>query len=75
VDIGLPGFSGFEVARRVKQALGEGTLLIALTAYGTPEDRQKAFDAGFAYHLTKPANPRDLRRLLPGTPAEQGAPA
>jgi CheY-like chemotaxis protein len=65
VDIGLPGFDGYEVARQVKRALGEGTLLIALTAYGRPEDRRRAFAAGFAHHLTKPADPQELHRLLP----------
>ena len=64
VDIGLPGFDGYEVARRVKQVLGDQLLLIALTAYGGPEDRQQAFQAGFSYHLTKPADPQELHRLL-----------
>jgi CheY-like chemotaxis protein len=64
VDIGLPGFDGYEVARRVKDALGEGTLLIALTAYGQPEDRRRALQAGFSHHLTKPADPQELHRLL-----------
>jgi CheY-like chemotaxis protein len=66
VDIGLPGLDGYEVARRVKQAPDNHTLLIALTAYGQPEDRQRALQAGFAYHLTKPADPHELQRLLEG---------
>jgi CheY-like chemotaxis protein len=64
VDIGLPGFDGYELARRVKDALGGGTLLIALTAYGRPEDRRRALQAGFSHHLTKPADPQELHRLL-----------
>jgi CheY-like chemotaxis protein len=64
VDIGLPGFDGYEVARLLKHALGDRTLLIALTAYGTPEDRHHAFAAGFSHHLTKPADPQELHRLL-----------
>jgi CheY-like chemotaxis protein len=64
VDIGLPGFDGYEVARLVKHALGDRTLLIALTACGTPEDRHQALAAGFSHHLTKPADPRELHRLL-----------
>ena len=63
VDIGLPVFDGYEVARQVKAALG-GIRLIALTAYGRQEDRQRAFAAGFDVHLTKPADPDELCRHL-----------
>lgn len=55
VDIGLPGFDGFEVARRVRQASGgERILLIALTGYGSDADRAKAREAGFDQFLVKP---------------------
>jgi len=42
VDIGLPGIDGYEVARRVRAADPRRPLLIALTGYGQPEDRQRA---------------------------------
>src|SRR5437660_768873 len=45
VDIGLPLLDGYEVARRVRAALGRGVFLIALTGYGAPEDRAEAFAA------------------------------
>jgi CheY-like chemotaxis protein len=64
LDIGLPQLDGYEVARQLKAALGDRVRLIALTGYGSPEDRQRAFEAGFAHHLTKPADPDELRRLL-----------
>ena len=64
VDIGLPLLDGYQVARRLREALGSGILLIALTGYGQPEDRSRAFAAGFDHHLTKPAAPDDLVRLL-----------
>ena len=55
VDIGLPGFDGMEVARRVRMAPGgDQVLLIALTGYGTEADRAKALAAGFDELLTKP---------------------
>ena len=63
-DIGLPGLDGWEVARRVRQALGRAVLLVALTGYGQDEDRRRSLDAGFDHHLSKPADPRDLLRLL-----------
>jgi CheY-like chemotaxis protein len=70
VDIGLPLLDGFEVARRLRAALGGHVLLIALTAYGQPEDIRLAFRAGFDHHLTKPADVGELLRLLqPGSPA------
>jgi CheY-like chemotaxis protein len=64
VDIGLPVLDGYEVARRVRAALGRDVFLIALTGYGSPEDRARAFAAGFDAHLTKPARPEELHTLL-----------
>src|SRR4051812_44203886 len=55
VDIGLPLLDGYEVARRVRALDGE-VVLIALTGYGSPEDRRLAFQAGFDAHKTKPAD-------------------
>jgi CheY-like chemotaxis protein len=55
IDIGLPGMDGYAVARALKQQPQTSTIrLIALTGYGTGEDRQRALDAGFDLHLTKP---------------------
>jgi PAS domain S-box-containing protein len=66
-DIGLPGFDGYEVARRLRAVPGlAGALLIALTGYGRDEDRRQSAEAGFDHHLVKPADPADLRRILAG---------
>jgi len=64
VDIGLPGFDGYEVARRMKALPAPPSVMIALTGYSEPEDRQRATDAGFAAHLVKPVDPDGLSRLL-----------
>ena len=64
LDIGLPRLDGYQVARRVRPAVGGEVRLIALTGYGAAEDRQRAFAAGFDHHLTKPADPEELRRLV-----------
>ena len=64
VDIGLPLLDGYEVARRVRAALGREVFLIALTGYGQPHDHRRAFEAGFDAHLVKPADPEELRKLL-----------
>jgi CheY-like chemotaxis protein len=61
VDIGLPGMNGYQFARALRERLGNGVRLIALTGYGTDSDRQRAAEAGFDTHLTKPV---DLERLL-----------
>lgn len=65
VDIGLPGFDGFEVARRVRQsASGQGVLLVALTGYGTDDDRTRALAAGFDEFLVKPFDPGLFEQAL-----------
>ena len=63
-DIGLPGIDGYEVARRLRQHLGDEVMLVALTGYGQPEDRRQARAAGFDAHLTKPIDPDYVRDLL-----------
>jgi CheY-like chemotaxis protein len=68
VDIGLPGMDGYQVARALRQMPGGDQLrLIALTGYGTPEEKERARAAGFDAHLTKPADIDELERLLAGT--------
>jgi len=55
LDIGLPGMSGYDVAKEIRGSKGiDSTVLIALTGYGQPEDRIRSAEAGFDYHLTKP---------------------
>jgi CheY-like chemotaxis protein len=63
LDIGLPGIDGLEVARRIR-AKTTKPVLIAMTGYGQPEDREKSKEAGFDYHLTKPVDPEKLQKLL-----------
>jgi signal transduction histidine kinase len=65
VDIGLPGIDGFEVARRLRaDARGKDLWLVALTGYGSPEQRASALAAGFDIHLVKPVEVDKLKRLL-----------
>jgi len=71
VDVGLPGFDGYEVARRIRAAPeGASLLLVALTGYGQPADRRRAEDAGFDLHLVKPVDPARLIALLAEGPGE-----
>jgi signal transduction histidine kinase/CheY-like chemotaxis protein len=64
IDLGLPGLDGFQVAQRVRAALGANVLLVALTGYAQEEDRQRAQQAGFDAHLPKPVELEELNRVL-----------
>jgi CheY-like chemotaxis protein len=73
VDIGLPGFSGLEVAQRLREdPLFSGLFLVALSGWVQPEDLARSATAGFDHHLAKPVTLVTLERLLarirPGAP-------
>jgi signal transduction histidine kinase/ligand-binding sensor protein/ActR/RegA family two-component response regulator/putative methionine-R-sulfoxide reductase with GAF domain len=67
VDIGLPGMSGYELARelrKLEQASKNKMKLIAVTGYGHDDDKRKAFDAGFDMHLIKPVDFTTLQSAI-----------
>ena len=65
LDIGMPGMSGYEVARRVRREhWGRNVVLVALTGWGQEDDKRKAIDAGFDEHFTKPVDPEDIEALI-----------
>jgi PAS domain S-box-containing protein len=65
LDIGLPDMNGYELARRLRQLPGGGArTLIATTGWGQQKDRERAFDAGFDHHLTKPIDFELIKPLL-----------
>jgi two-component system CheB/CheR fusion protein len=76
LDIGLPGMSGYDVARevRVRPELGQ-PVLIALTGFGSEEDRRQSRESGFNAHLVKPVELTALQALLAETvnPSEPAA--
>jgi CheY-like chemotaxis protein len=67
LDIGLPGMYGFDVARtlRANAAFRDATI-VALTGWGSEEDRRKSREAGCDDHLTKPVDADDVKRVLAG---------
>jgi CheY-like chemotaxis protein len=68
LDIGMPGLSGYEVARRIRsEPWGRETVLFALTGWGQSEDVERAKAAGFNEHMTKPVDLTRLAQLLEGT--------
>ncbi|HEX9719979.1 MAG TPA: response regulator [Ramlibacter sp.] len=65
LDIGLPGMNGFEVAHRLRTQPGSReALLIALTGYGEAESRLRSAQAGFDFHMVKPADVNLLLSML-----------
>lgn len=86
VDIRLPGMSGIELTRQVKQDTHLNQIIVvALTACTTEDDKQRARDAGFDGYLTKPIEPPALvtrvseylnpQRSAPPAPAPGATPA
>jgi CheY-like chemotaxis protein len=65
VDIGMAGMSGYEFARLARREPSlAATRLVAVTGYGRSEDRQRAREAGFDRHLTKPVVEATLQAVL-----------
>ena len=65
LDIGLPGMSGYEVARRLReQPATRELLIVAITGYGQIEDRRRSEEAGINLHLVKPIDLQQLQQML-----------
>jgi signal transduction histidine kinase/ActR/RegA family two-component response regulator len=73
LDIGLPGMSGYEVAKQFRDhAELRNAVLVAMTGYGQDDARHQAQQAGFDHYLVKPVAPEILEEFLfprPGLPA------
>src|SRR5262249_27461674 len=67
-DIGLPGLDGWEIAKELrKDPRTSGLHLVAVTSFGTLDDRARSREAGFELHLVKPVEFGRLRELLTTT--------
>jgi CheY-like chemotaxis protein len=67
LDIGLPGMNGLEICNSLRRNPGlKDVRVIALTAYGTAEDRARSLAAGCEHHLTKPHDTRELFSFIAG---------
>ncbi len=65
LDLGLPGMSGFDVARQIRSGrAGRSMVLVAITGWGQQKDIDAAAEAGFDHHLTKPADYSALKAIL-----------
>jgi CheY-like chemotaxis protein len=54
LDVGMPGRSGYEVARALREDGTRALTIVAVTGWGQPEDRHRTLSAGFDHHLVKP---------------------
>ncbi|HKQ80308.1 MAG TPA: ATP-binding protein [Blastocatellia bacterium] len=71
LDLDLPKIDGYEVARRLRpEPAMKGVKLVAMTGYSQKEDRQRALEAGFNFHLVKPLDFDRVEELL-SAPADQ----
>lgn len=73
IDIGMPDMDGYEVARRIRAANGNGDgdghpRLIAFTGWTRPEDARRSHAAGFADHIAKPVHPEALQAFIAALP-------
>jgi PAS domain S-box-containing protein len=67
MDIGMPRKNGYDAARDIRKIHGgDRMLLVALTGWGSEEDMQRTKEAGFDHHITKPAEPAVLKKILAG---------
>ena len=67
LDIGMPGLSGYDVARLLRtRPDGDKLTLVALTGWGQPEDRRRTAEAGFDHHLVKPTDVETIQRVCRG---------
>ena len=65
LDIGMPQFHGYEVARLVRErSWSRAAVLVAVTGWGQEEDREQAALAGFDHHLVKPVELDKLNAVL-----------
>ncbi len=64
LDLRMPGLDGEEVCRRIRNDLGQATLpVIAYTAHGMPEERERMLANGFSGLLIKPISLADVRQV------------
>ncbi|MBA3482836.1 MAG: response regulator [Pirellulales bacterium] len=73
MDLGMPKVDGYEAARRIRaESWGDGLFLVALTGWGTEDDRRRTQEGGFDWHLVKPVDHDALTRVIAEMPTLAG---
>jgi CheY-like chemotaxis protein/anti-sigma regulatory factor (Ser/Thr protein kinase) len=71
LDLNMPGMDGYELARRIRMRPGGSSVrIIALTGMGRESDISRTRETGFDAHLTKPADPDGILRLIETSPED-----
>ncbi|HVE70330.1 MAG TPA: response regulator, partial [Thermoanaerobaculia bacterium] len=67
-DIGMPEADGYSLMAHVQETYPNGSapLVVAVTAFGAPDDRRRIREAGFARHFVKPIDPVLFARSIAG---------
>jgi PAS domain S-box-containing protein len=73
LDIGLPGMTGYDVARTLRGEGFQDELIIAVSGYGQPDDRRRSREAGFDHHLVKPIDRAAVVRALKSSRRQETA--
>lgn len=64
-DLGLPQMSGYQLAEEIRKLPSmDDVVLIAISGYGQPADKERSQAAGFRQHLVKPIDPSELEHIL-----------
>jgi signal transduction histidine kinase/CheY-like chemotaxis protein len=67
LDIGMPKLNGYDACRRIReQAWGKNVVIVACTGWGQDDDKRKAQEAGFDFHMVKPLDAAALENVLAG---------
>jgi CheY-like chemotaxis protein len=65
LDIGMPGLNGYDVARRLRdRGTAHRPLMVAVSGLGQAGDKERAAEAGFDHHFTKPVDINALLAIL-----------
>lgn len=65
LDIGLPGMTGYEVAKELRRETNTSrSVIVAISGYGQEEDMRRSLEAGFDRHLVKPVEYEQLLTLV-----------
>jgi CheY-like chemotaxis protein len=67
MDIGMPLMNGYEAARAIREEpWGKSVLLVAISGWGQEQDKIRARDAGFDFHIVKPGTADEIQRIISG---------
>ena len=65
LDLGLPDISGYELAGALRaQPESAKTVLVAVSGWGQPRDRERSREAGFVLHLVKPVEIKSIESAI-----------